>query len=517
MITAFRQSLVTDIAIALSAAVGYFALSCLGLSLDVTAGVSSVWPASGLFTGVLLVNPRHRWRAIAGGALLGGLAANLAFGFGAIVSVGFALINLVESLAAALLVRRVTPDAIRLRHPADVISLSALCGAVATGGAILAATLAWAALDAHFWTALRTWIAADISGMVTIGPVVLAIVRRTDTAIPWTPRRVAEGALMLSVVGAASWWIFFSPHTAIQTPLTQPFPLLALAIWAAVRFGVPGTIWSLLIINSLCLWGTSLGFGPYATGLPLQAHMTVQLFSCAVSLLFLVLATSVESTQRSVRLHRELALQVQSAADAERSRLAHELHDDIAQKLAALKMQLELDRLKTQKGRSTEEFVGAVDHLIADVRALSRTMRPGPFEEGHLIPALATLARTEGHRAGLRVLVDARVDEVRLSRDVELACYRVVREAVTNIIKHAGAHHLTVSALTQAGVFAVRVVDDGAGFDVVPAARKAALDGHLGLMGMQERLDQVGGTLKIRSRRGGGTMVECRVPLMTTV
>ena len=322
---------------------------------------------------------------------------------GAIVSVGFALINLVESLAAALLVRRVTPDAIRLRHPADVISLSALCGAVATGGAILAATLAWAALDAHFWTALRTWIAADISGMVTIGPVVLAIVRRTDTASPWTPRRVAEGALMLMVVGAASWWIFFSPHTAIQTPLTQPFPLLALAIWAAVRFGVPGTIWSLLIINSLCLWGTSLGCGPYATGLALQAHMTVQLFSCAVSLLFLVLATSVESTQRSVRLHRELALQVQSAADAERSRLAHELHDDIAQKLAALKMQLELDRLKTQKGRSTDEFVGAVDHLIADVRALSRSMRPAPFEEGHLIPALATLARTEGRRAGLRV------------------------------------------------------------------------------------------------------------------
>jgi signal transduction histidine kinase len=161
--------------------------------------------------------------------------------------------------------------------------------------------------------------------------------------------------------------------------------------------------------------------------------------------------------------------------------------------------------------------VDAVDRLIADVRALSRSMRPAPFEEGQLIPALATLAHTEGRRAGLRVLVDARVEAVRLSRDVELACYRVVREAVNNIIKHAGARHLAVSALTQAGVFAVRVVDDGRGFDVVPAARNAVLDGHLGLMGMQERLDQVGGTLTIRSRRGGGTMVECRVPVMTTI
>ena len=508
-----RQSLVTDIAIALAVALGYFAMCWLRLTLD----VSAVWPASGLLTGLLLVHPRHRWRAITGGALLGGLAANLAFGFDAIVSAGYTLIYLVESLTTALLVRRIIPDAIRLRHPADVLSLTALCGVAATGSAVLAATLAWAALDAQFWTALGTWFVADISGMVTIGPVVLALVRRTDSAIPWIPRRLAEGVLMLVVIGAASWWIFFSPHTAIQTPLTQPFPLLPLAIWAAVRFGVPGTIWSLLIVNSLSLWGTSLGFGPYATGHPLQAYVTVQIFSCAVSLLFLVLATSVESTQRSVRLHRDLALQVQAAADAERSRLAHELHDDVAQKLAALKMQLELDHRIAEKRRSTDEFVGAVDNLIADVRALSRAMRPAPFEEGQLIPALTTLAHTEGRRAGLRVLVDARVDEVRLSRDVELACYRVVREAVTNIVKHARAHHLAVSALTQAGVFAVRVVDDGTGFDVVPAARKAARDGHLGLMGMQERLDQVGGMLTIRSRRGGGTMVECRVPLVTSV
>ena len=65
--------------------------------------------------------------------------------------------------------------------------------------------------------------------------------------------------------------------------------------------------------------------------------------------------------------------------------------------------------------------------------------------------------------------------------------------------------------------FSVRIVDDGTGFDVAPAARQAVLDGHLGLMGMQERLEEVGGTLKIRSRRGGGTMVECRVPLTATV
>src|SRR5262245_25312624 len=94
----------------------------LGLSLDVTAGVSSVWPASGLLTGLLLVAPRNRWRAIAAGALIGGVAANLAIGFNPIISVCYTFINLGESLLAALLVQRFAPETVGLRQPADVIS-----------------------------------------------------------------------------------------------------------------------------------------------------------------------------------------------------------------------------------------------------------------------------------------------------------------------------------------------------------------------------------------------------------
>ena len=512
-----HKSLEIDITVSIAVGTAYFAMCWLGLSLDVTAGVSSIWPASGLLAGLLLVSPRDRWGTIAAGVVIGGLAANLAIGFNALVSLGYTLTNLAECVAAALLVRRFAPQAVELRQPADVLWFSVLCAPCALGGAVFAGALAATLLGAEFWTALRTWLAADIAGIITIGPVVLVLARGGRSETVWTIRRAAEGALMLGMMAVGSWWVFFAPHASVQTALTQPFPLLPLAIWAAIRFGVPGTIWSLLVVNIFCFWGTSLGLGPYATSHTLLAHMTVQVFALAVSLLFLVLATSVESTQRSARLHRELALQLQSAADAERLRFAHELHDDIAQKLAALKIQLELDHLQKAEGRASGDFVPAVDQLIADVRALSRSLRPAPFEEGQLIPALAMLARSEGRRAGLRVLVDAQTDEVRLSRDAELACYRVVREAVTNIVKHARAHHLAVSALTHADVFAVRVVDDGTGFDVAPAARQAVLDGHLGLIGMQERLEQVGGTLRIRSRRGGGTMVECRVPLTAAI
>jgi integral membrane sensor domain MASE1 len=155
-----RQSLVNDVLIAVAAALGYFAMCWLGLSLDVTAGVSSVWPASGLLTGLLLVVRRNHWRSIATGALIGGVAANLSIGFSPILSVGYTLINLAESFTATLLVRRFAPDAVRLRQPADVLSFSALSVAAATVGALLAATLAAGVSDAKFWVVLRTSVAS---------------------------------------------------------------------------------------------------------------------------------------------------------------------------------------------------------------------------------------------------------------------------------------------------------------------------------------------------------------------
>ena len=498
-------------------ALAYFAMCWLGLSLGVSAGVGSVWPASGLLTGVLLIAPRERWAAIGVGAFIGGVAANLGAGFNSVASVGYVLINLGEGFVANWLVRRHVPDAVRLRQPADVFVLIGYVVPLAvSAGALIAAALASFASNAHYWTVLRTWWTADASGVILVAPVILAMGRRSETRQGWTRVRTIEGTALLAGVGAFSWWIFLVPHASFG-PFAQPFLLMPFIVWASIRFGVLGSASTMVAMSAFCVWGTHVGRGPYATDDTLLAHLSVQAFGCMMSVLALSLATAVDAAKRSALLHRDLVMKLQSAAESERARLSHELHDDIAQQLAALKMQLELDQLLGQNRRTSTDSVAAVDGLIGDVRALSLSLRPAPFEEGQLIPALAALAKTEGRRAGLRVLIDAPVEDVPLSREAELACYRVVREAVTNIVKHARANHLAVSALTHADAFSVRIVDDGTGFDVVPAARQAVLDGHLGLMGMQERLEQVGGTLRIRSQKGGGTMVECRVPLMATV
>jgi two-component system sensor histidine kinase UhpB len=128
--------------------------------------------------------------------------------------------------------------------------------------------------------------------------------------------------------------------------------------------------------------------------------------------------------------------------------------------------------------------------------------------------ALTSLAKAEGRRGGFCVLVDAPADDdVVLPRETELACYRVAGEAFTNIVTHAHAGHVALSVTRTPGGVDIRVVDDGRGFDVKPVVRQAALSGQLGLLGMNERLSQIGGVLTIQSKRGGGTSVVCRVPM----
>ena len=220
--------------------------------------------------------------------------------------------------------------------------------------------------------------------------------------------------------------------------------------------------------------------------------------------------------RRSLRATGALAVRVERAAEDERARISRELHDDLGQRLVALKLQLQIAQLAagTRGNVHADDCLSIVDGLIANVRSLSRSLRPAPFENGYLMSALTSLARAESRRGGFCVLVDLPADdEVVLPRDTELACYRVASEAFTNIVKHAHAKNVALSVTRRPGGVDIRVVDDGRGFDVSPVVRQAALSGQLGLLGMNERLSQIGGELAIESKRGRGTSVVCRVPM----
>jgi signal transduction histidine kinase len=495
----------------------YFLACYLALSIDVTNGAASVWPASGLLFGTLLLVSRRFIPSVLVGALVGGSAANLAVGFATVTSIGYTFINLGEGLAGCWLVRRLCPDAPRLSQPLNGFALIACGVAASVAGAFVAATLATLASHAHWFGVFGTWSGSDSTGVVIVTPAIVATASAVSELRRPLPRwRVVEALFLFAVLVMTSAWLYLLKHPSRLDQFTNPLLILPVIAWAAVRFEATGAAWSILIVNAFCIWGTALGYGPMFDLTPSSlVNLVIQARVGVTGMVALSLGAAVGAARRSAAVHRRLALELQAAGDRERSRLSHELHDEVAQKLAALKMQLQLSNIAPELDRrkSTASSVEIVNDLLTDVRAMSHSLRPAPFDEGQLLAALNALAKSEGTRGRLTVLVESPEHELPLPRNIELVCYRVVREAIANVVKHAQAQHVCVFVNHGSEQLTLSIVDDGRGFDVAPTTRQAVRDGHLGLVGMRERLTRVGGTLNVRSTLGQGTTITCLVPL----
>jgi signal transduction histidine kinase len=217
------------------------------------------------------------------------------------------------------------------------------------------------------------------------------------------------------------------------------------------------------------------------------------------------LARSVESE----RLRTSLA-----AADAERRRWARELHDETLQGLGALRVLLAsaLRRSDPEMNvRAMSDAIEQIEREIANLRALITELRPAALDELGLGPAVEALLERHHEHEGLDIhahiaLDAARADAPRLDGMLEMTVYRLVQEAMTNVVKHAHASSVHIDITPSGGHLLIEVRDDGQGFDV-----SAPVDGF-GLTGMRERVSQVGGSLDITSSPEG-TLVSATVPL----
>lgn len=495
----------------------YFVACYVALLIDTTNGAASVWPASGLLLGVLLLTPTQYVLSILAGAFVGGVIANLGVGFPVATSVGYAFINIGEGLAGRWLVQRYFPDAPRLSQPLNGFALIACGAVVAVAGACIAATLAYFTEDANWFKVLGTWAGSDAAGVVIVSPVILSTAGAVQEIPSRLPRwRVVEAAFLLAILIGISCWLYLWKHPSQLDQFANPLLILPLVAWAAIRFEAIGAAWAIFIVNAFCVWGTALGMGPLVELTPSSlVNLVIQARVGITGMVALSLGAAIGTLRRSAVVHRRLAQELQAAVDSERTRLSHELHDEVAQKLAALKMQLQLADINrtTDRAATTVSSVAIVDDVLANVRAMSHSLRPAPFDRGQLLPALTAMARAEGNRAGLRVLIDSPDADLSLPHEIELVCYRVAREAVSNAVKHASAQHVAVSLDCRSDHLTLSIVDDGRGFDVAPTTRQAVRDGHLGLVGMRERLDCIGGTLSINSTLGRGTTITCLVPI----
>lgn len=204
---------------------------------------------------------------------------------------------------------------------------------------------------------------------------------------------------------------------------------------------------------------------------------------------------------------RDLGGRLLAAQDAERSRIALELHDDISQQLAVLTMNLQMlcgfgSSHEDDAELVAREALGHADGIAHSLRDLSHRLYPTKLRLLGLVPAIASL---EHDLSTADLAVRFTHDNVLpgLTHDLTLALYRVVQEALKNAITHSDAREVRVHLEGRGGALFLSIVDDGVGFDV-----ETALGEGLGLISMRERLDPVGGALTIKSIRGAGTRIE---------
>jgi signal transduction histidine kinase len=223
---------------------------------------------------------------------------------------------------------------------------------------------------------------------------------------------------------------------------------------------------------------------------------------------YVALADQAAVAVTNARLTTQASL---AGALRERSRLARELHDSVSQVLFSMTLQARAAQRSMAKagvdpdgplGRSVADLAELTRGALAEMRALIFELRPAALAEEGLVAALGKRAAALSAREEVAITVEGPEDRLGLSAEFEEQLYRIVSEAIRNVVKHAGAVRAAVTVTARRGVVRVVVSDEGAGFDL--ATDRAA---HHGLSNMADRSELIGAELMVTSARGTGTPV----------
>jgi signal transduction histidine kinase len=209
--------------------------------------------------------------------------------------------------------------------------------------------------------------------------------------------------------------------------------------------------------------------------------------------------------------------QVTKAQEEERKRISHELHDETIQALVALSRQLDTiasgDKgLPEEYRRQLEEIWQQTNDIIKEVRRLSQDLRPAALDSLGLLPALEWLASEATSYSGIETKVKVRGEQRRLPEEMELVLFRVTQEALRNVWRHSQASKAEIKVEFELGITRITVSDNGKGFSLPDKIDGLARDGKLGLAGMKERAQLIGGTLTVQSSPGKGTSITIESP-----
>ena len=471
----------------------YYAAAQIGYELKFTGAVAAiVWLPVGVGIAFLYLGGSSLWPGVVLGDLLANQYDTLPIGS----ALGQTLGNTLEVLVAAYLLRKLVRNGRPLESVAGVcgllVAIFAGTAVSATVGPIslrLGGVLATSDLP-HVW---HTWWLGDTAGALVVVPLALAWWRPLD--LSWTRARIAEGALMLSAVIVLT-------DIALRTDRPLVYIVFPALIWAALRFGPRGGTLAVALAVVFTLWKTAHHSGPFIVHSIPRSTLSTQLYVSVAALSTMFLAAVVAEREAIAKGLRESRARLVTVADNERRRLENNLHDGAQLTLTMLAGKLATAREESRRNPDLAPglFEDAETHLliaIDELRDLAHGIHPTILTDLGLAEAIRSL--TDGSPVPIRLL---ELPAGRLDSTAEATAYYVVAEALTNAQRHAHAKTITIRVIDFGGyVLRIEVGDDGVG----------GAQERLG-SGLQDRVEAVGGKLRVASAPGHGTLVRADIP-----
>ena len=477
----------------------YDAAAEVGYRLNFSGPVAAVvWLPVGVGIAVLYLGGLRLWPAIVAGDLLANDYSALPWGS----ALGQTAGNVLEVVITAILLQRLIGAGSSLQSGRSVIRMAA----VLVAGTLISATVGTLSLrlgnvfgtDA-ITTVWRTWWLGDLCGALVIVPLAL-----TWWPVPRTlpsRARMIEGFAMVLAVLVLSRIAFHGAGPLVY--LT--FPGL---LWAALRFGTRGATLAATVTVGIAVWDTTHQIGPFVFDSIPRSTLNLQLYIAVAALSTLLLAAVVAERELFAQRLALSRARIVEAGEAERRRIARNIHDGAQQRLLALAVHLRIDAEEAGGDRhEVERLVDAAQRelqlAIDELRELAHGDHPSQLTALGFGGALDRLA--ERSTIPMEVL---EAPAVRVDAAAEATAYYVVAEAVSNAQKYAHASRLQVRARWTRGALHVEVVDNGVGGAVEQPGS--------GLEGLRNRVAAMDGALHVASPPGLGTRIVASIPAFLT-
>jgi signal transduction histidine kinase len=349
-----------------------------------------------------------------------------------------------------------------------------------------------------------------------------------NVADTWTRYTLAIPAALLTSIGLVAQQRAFRRSGLIRFGRD--------ALWAAIAFGWYG-LFGQVFTQATPLFPSSLinqELFQNIFGFPIQLFRALTAFAAAIFVIRFLRAFQVETeakiaelqqaqlheAQQRETLRGELFRRVVAAQEAERQRIARDLHDETGQALTAIGMGLRgLSGKISARNKDAYGTLHKLEMLTADslkeLQRLISDLRPSHLDDLGLSAALRWYATRIQEHSAVNVRVDIHGDEKELDEAMKIAIFRIIQEALNNIIKHAQASNVNIHLAYSEKNVRINVFDNGVGFDPDQIKQRRTSRPSLGLAGMEERAVLLGGTVAIQSRPGYGTEVEAVIPYQT--